>query len=359
MARTSGAKGISMRDLADRVEIAAVLVAAQALSACVGDVDDPRWGTGQERLVEDVWTITDTGDFNADGANDLLWNDAGKSKTVIWLMSATDVLSPRLPISGPPGNAWIAAWATDFNADGMADVRWCNDETLESVIYLMTGAELLFLGPTFPGPLGDGWERVTWADFNADGMFDLLWRNTSTHATAVWLMNGTALLLPGPQITSPLGHEWISSTAGDFDADGMADVLWANTTTGSVSVGLMNATAPLLQGPVIPHPPGDGWRVVIASDFDADGMADVLWYNPTTRVITVWLMAGTHLLLAGPNIPAPPGDGWRAVIAGDFDNNDTADVIWENPETNRFAIWLMAGTQVLLRGAEIPGPTGP
>ena len=348
-----------MRDRADRVEIAAVLVAAQALSACVGDVDDPRWGTGQERLVEDVWTISDASDFNADGAGDLLWNDAGKSKMVIWLMSATGVLLPGVPIPGPPGDAWRASWAADFNADGMADVRWYNVKTHASAIFLMSGTKLLLPGPTFPGPLGDGWERVTSTDFNADSMADLLWRNTSTHATAVWLMNGTAPLLQGPPIPSPLGHEWIADKAGDFNADGMADVLWANTTTGSLSVGLMNGTAPLLQGPVIPHPPGDGWGVVNAPDFNADGMADLLWYNKAARMITIWLMAGTDLLLAGPNIPAPPGDGWRAVGIGDFDANDTADVIWENPETHRFAIWLMAGTEVLLPGAEIPGPTGP
>ena len=49
--------------------------------------------------------------------------------------------------------------------------------------------------------------------------------------------------------------------------------------------------------------------MVIAADFNADGMADVLWYNEGTRAITVWLMAGNDLLLAGPEIPALPGDG--------------------------------------------------
>ncbi len=348
-----------MRDLADRVGIAAVLVATQALSACVGDVDDPRWGTGRERLLEDDWNITDVGDFNGDGASDLLWNNTGKSKMVIWLMSATGVLSPGVPISGPPGDAWRATWATDFNADGTADVRWHNKETIETAIYLMTGPELLLRGPTFPGPLGDAWERVFSTDFNADNMADLLWRNTSTHATSVWLMNGTALLLPGPEITCQRGHAWIAETAGDFNADGMADVLWRDTTTGSIAVGLMNGTAPLLQGPAIPHPPGDGWDVVLALDFNADGMDDVLWYNQATRVITVWLMAGTDLLLAGPNIPAPPGDGWAPVTAGDLNVDERADVFWEDTKSHRFAVWLMNGTEVLFRGAELSGPTGP
>src|SRR5689334_18995323 len=114
-----------MRDLADRVGLAAVVVATQALGACVGDADDPRWGTVQERLVTD-WSLSDAGDFNLDGAGDLLWSDDGKSRAAIWLMNSIDVLSPGGSFSGPPGDDWRAAWAADFNGDGMTDVRWYN-----------------------------------------------------------------------------------------------------------------------------------------------------------------------------------------------------------------------------------------
>jgi hypothetical protein len=69
-------------------------------------------------------------------------------------------------------------------------------------------------GPA-PGPappsLGVGKERLTgtdWKifgsdDFNADGMADAIWHNTLTNQMAVWLMSGTHLLLPGPEIPGP------------------------------------------------------------------------------------------------------------------------------------------------------------
>lgn len=343
--------------LADRARIAAVLL-AMALGGCTGDADDPRWGTGREHLDEDIWLISDTGDFNADGADDILWNDADHSKAVIWLMESTDVLLRGVPISGPPGDAWNAAWAADFNADGIADMRWYNPETHESAIFLMAGTKLFLPGSVFPGPSGNGWERVSSVDFNDDGMADLFWDNAVTHTIEVWLMSGTKVLLKGPEVTSPLGYAWVSVRAGDFDADGLVDVLWRDSTTGFISISLMNGTTPFVQGTVIPPPPGAGWEVARATDFNADGMADVLWYNPVTQVMTVWLMSGTELLLQGPEIPAPPGDGWLLTTTGDLDADGLTDVIWFNAETPRFVVWLMAGTQVLRRGAEIPGPVG-
>jgi hypothetical protein len=348
-----------MRVLADRLEIAAVLVAAQALGACVGDADDPRWGVDRERLGEDAWIIGGVGDFNADGAKDLLWSHTGKSKMAIWLMAATHVLLPGAPVPGPSGDAWRAVWATDFNADKMDDVRWLNAKSRETSIFLMAGTDFLVPGPIFPGPPGDGWERVTSLDVNADDMADLAWHNALTDAVEVWLMNGTEVLLQGPEFYSPLGHDWIAPGVGDFNADGIDDFLWTNATTGSISIGLMNGTASLLQGPVIPGPPGDGWGALLATGFNADGMDDVLWYNPITRMMEVWLMSGTELLLPGPEIPAPPGDGWALVAAGDVNADGQADVIWDNTKIHRFAVWLMNGTEVLLCGAEIPRPTAP
>jgi hypothetical protein len=349
-----------MFDLADRVGIAAVLLATQALGACAGGAEDPlSLGVDRERLDQGIWTIIDIGDFNRDGMADLLWDDSGKSKMAIWLMAGTDLLAPGAPIPGPPGADWRVAWAADFDGDGMVDARWDNTASQATAIWLMAGTELLLPGPAIPGPLGEGWEHDGSIDFNADGMADLLLRNTMDHTAEVWLMSGTELLLPGPAIPPPLGDDWKADRSGDFNADGMADVLWRNPTTHSISIGLMNGTERLLQGPVRPGPLGDGWSTASLPDFNADGMADVLWYNEATRVIAVWLMAGTELLLAGPEIPAPPGDGWRPVNTGDLNGDGMADVVWENQDTRQFAVWLMAGTEVLLRGAEIPGPGEP
>ena len=78
-----------------------------------------------------------------------------------------------------------------------------------------------------------------------------------------------------------------------------------------------------------------------------DHLADMVWFNPARNVMRVWLMNGTGVLEEGPDIPGPSGGGYSIPTLVDFNGDELADVIWRNPVTNRFAIWLMAGTSVL------------
>ena len=90
-----------------------------------------------------------------------------------------------------------------------------------------------------------------------------------------------------------------------FNFDGMVDVIWNNSAHGSMAVWLMNGTLLRTAGPELPGPIGAGWSVAYAADFNFDGKADAIWQNPAPLRMTVWLMNGTHLLLPGPEIPGP------------------------------------------------------
>ena len=65
--------------------------------------DDPALGVAGEPLIGSAWIISDTGDVNADGMDDILRDDAGKSAMVIWLMNGTDVLLAGPEILEPEG----------------------------------------------------------------------------------------------------------------------------------------------------------------------------------------------------------------------------------------------------------------
>jgi hypothetical protein len=117
----------------------------------------------------------------------------------------------------------------------------------------------------------------------------------------------------------------------------------------------MHGTRVLERGPEIQSPPGDGWTVPTGADFNGDGMADVIWSDPTTGRVAISLLRGTCLLEEGPVITGP-GEGWFAGTAGDTNGDGMADVMWQSADGHRMSVWLMNGTHVVERGPELPGP---
>ena len=95
--------------------------------------------------------------------------------------------------------------------------------------------------------------------------------------------------------------------------------------------------------------------VAILAAVSSNAKADVLWHNPTTDQVAVWLMNGTSVSVAGPGITGVTDAGWKVIGAGDFNGDGKADVLWHNPTTDQVAVWLMNGTTPSVFGAAIQG----
>ncbi|WP_437612315.1 VCBS repeat-containing protein [Sorangium sp. So ce834] len=319
----------------------------------------PSLGVATPRLSGYGWEAIRLNDFNFDGMGDILWNNKEQSLMAIWLMEGDRLLAPGPFIPGPVGDGWMAANAGDFNFDGMSDVIWWNAEQNLVAIWLMNGSQLLAPGPIIPGPLGRGWEVHSVTDFNLDGMADVLWNNPQQNLITVWLMEGDHLLDPGPFIPGPPGEGWVAPTAQDVNLDSMGDVFWNNIDQNLMAVWLMEGTHVLVPGPVIPGPLGPGWRIVTSEDVNFDSMGDVLWNSPEQNLMAVWLMEGTQLLAAGPALPGPLGSGWEVLPGTDVSFDNLGDVLWYKAGTNQATVWLMEGTQLLAPGPVILGPYDP
>ena len=102
---------------------------------------------------------------------------------------------------------------------------------------------------------------------------------------------------PRIQVDAALEGSTIARAASDFNADGKADILWRHNTTGEVSIWLMDGTSRVSGGS-----PGTvtlGWQIKNTGDFDGDGKADILWRNDTTGEVYIWLMSGTSRVSGG------------------------------------------------------------
>jgi hypothetical protein len=231
--------------------------------------------------------------------------------------------------------------------------------TGQASIWEMNGAKIAGGGAVSPNP-GTSWRAIGTGDFNGDGSSDILWQNVNGQAS-IWDMSGSTLIGGGAVSANP-GPSWRAIGTGDFyqfvrslvngPAVGDPDILWQNA-NGQVSIWEMNGTKIVSGGPVSANP-GPSWRAVGAGDFNDDGNSDILFQN-TNGQASIWEMAGTKIIGGGAVSPNP-GPSWRAVGTGDFNHDGHADILWQNTSTGQISIWEMNGNALIGGGAVAANP---
>ncbi|MFC7247123.1 FG-GAP-like repeat-containing protein [Catellatospora aurea] len=234
--------------------------------------------------------ILGTGDFDGDGDSDVITKSTdGKVHRVLMdngLASSKDTQPTWI---GP-----ILAGVGDFDGDGADDVLWRRAGGRLEIWF--SGMAIRSAAPTFNNsgaPVADSMQINGVGDFNGDGYADILWRDAQGDAS-IWYMNGgrfvSSLTHPG---TDPF-HVFQVAAVGDFNADHRADILWRST-DGRLVIWFSGQEA----GKVFPtykNLPGwlasSTWHIKNAGDFNADGRADILWHNTANGQVFIWFMSG-------------------------------------------------------------------
>jgi hypothetical protein len=115
----------------------------------------------------------------------------------------------------------------------------------------------------------------------------IFWRDATTGAVAVWVMNGFQIAQSANLGT--VAANWSIAGIGDFNFDGSTDLIWRDTTGGTVAIWLMNGVqvaqiASLGAVPLV-------WSIVLTGDFNGDGTSDVLWRDSAGSTV-IWFMNG-------------------------------------------------------------------
>jgi hypothetical protein len=318
-------------------------------------------------------TLTTPPDFNDNGIGDILWRSDG-GQLALWDMSKNGAIAGSgflsaggVPIT--PDASWNIAAISDFSGDGRSGVLWRNTSG-QTALWTMNGstitssASLTSAGITVnPDP---SWSVAGAGDFNGDGVSDILWRSTSG-GLALWSMNGAAIIgsgfvTAGGTAVNP-DPSWSVAGIGDFNGDRLSDILWRST-SGAMALWTMNGSSIVGSAYVtsggVPVAPDPSWTVAGVGDFDADGNADLLWRNANGSLVE-WLMTGSTIAASGlvnvsGNAVAPDAN-WHVVEIGDFNGDARTDILWRN-DSGQVAEWLMKGTTITSSFVPSAGGTG-
>jgi hypothetical protein len=203
------------------------------------------------------WQVVATGDVGGDGKTDLILQNG--SAVQVWQMNGGTVASVGTVTTAAPSGFNVISTG-DFNADGKADILWQNSSTGALEIWQMNGATVANDTVLSSNP-GSSMRAITTGDFNGDGKSDILMQNTSTGQAAIWFMDGSTVLAGSGNIAKNLGSGWTACGSADYNGDGISDVLFRNGSTGQYQAFMMSGTS-VLSNSIVSSNPGTGWHAV-------------------------------------------------------------------------------------------------
>jgi cysteine-rich repeat protein len=222
---------------------------------------------------------------------------------------------------------------TDVTEDGQPDVITANRSSDDITILPGVSGGATFDPPivlsVVDGGAGAGPWGVSVADFDGDGILDLITSNTTTDDVSILLGQGGGSFGPATAYESRAGYtgEYPRSLAtGDVNGDGMVDVVTANQSSSNITVvaGLGDGTLAPAQTVAVGNEP----RAVVGDDLDGDGVMDWVTVEMGSEYVRRGLMreSGDFSVSSYYAVYSYEGDNPVAVATGDIDGDGDADL---------------------------------
>jgi hypothetical protein len=322
-----------------------------------------RFGTP---TLYNTWGIDVTvGDFNGDGADDVLTSGAAGTPHLL-LSNGDGTFQSAKDLGGDvSGRAVVGDFDGRHYANGLPilDVAEIGGKGIDVLMNNGDG--------TFKAPVSYGSEVLTQyqldhnavavGDFNADGKLDLAVANAGDNNVNVLMGKGDGTFQAA--VNYVVGNP-ISIGVGDFNGDGKLDIATANGGGSDSSVSVLEGTGkgtflkaqnfadiPAFNDPTIPGQPtiassgGSNYEALAVGDFAGNGCSGVAVLSGanlgTGTHAAIYVMQGAGQSFFQPPAQMPGASG--AVVAGDFNGDGKTDVAFENNAGDPSVLALAAG----------------
>jgi len=283
-------------------------------------------------------------DFNGDGRSDILWQD-GTGQLTNWLANADGSFTANSTNAyANVSTDWHIIGTGDFNGDGREDLLWRNDSgLLTNWLGTANGGWSTNGAATVNVPTD--WSVVGVADFNGDGHADILWRNSTGQLTD-WLGTANGSFSNNSANASQfVATNWHVIATGDFNGDGYQDILWREN-GGQLTDWLGGSNGGFTQnGSHFSEFVVNEWQVIATGDFNGDGITDLLWRDTTTGQLTDWLGTSTGgFTQNSASFSEHVALNWQVVGIGDFNGDANDDILWRDSNSGQMTNWLGTST---------------
>jgi FG-GAP-like repeat len=220
------------------------------------------------------------------------------------------------------GSSPVGVAQADFNGDGKLDLVMANYGSNTLSMFLGNGDGTFQAPATITLPNGTGGPvGLAAGDFNGDGLSDLVVGYDSSFGISVLLGNGDGTFVPSQDFSA--GTFTYQMVLGDFNEDGALDVAVTNYGRGAVQILLGDGNGNLQ--PAVAYSVNANSFFIQEADLNGDGHLDLVVGNFGGSGFSVLLGNGDGTFRTQQTYNA--GSQAADVAIGDFDGDGIADIV--------------------------------
>jgi hypothetical protein len=263
--------------------------------------------------------------------------------------------SQRLYTRGPngvgPESHIYGGLACDLNQDGWSDMTIVNEVSADLRVFMNradgTGMNPTFLTPPTPIPFESSPNEP--ADFNGDGLVDIVVSSNGTHQIAIALGNGNGTFQT-PTLKN-VGNYPRGFGIMDVDGDGDLDITVAQAQSNNIAL-LLNNGSGVFSNPTTFEGGVEDEYGMTAADMNEDGIMDLVVGGVGSNTVSVMLGNGNGTFTPGGSRSCG-GAPW-VIVCADLNGDRHMDVSTANSFSANGSVLLGNGNGTLQAATVLP-----